>query len=222
MRLENEEEKNLSLNQRDKIRKRTEEYFYNQGSMEEKKAYELTQMSYIPFRQRGQRNARGCGFTLTELNQGYSKTESKYCMAYFLQMIDAGVGGLSSYAPNRVQVVGYSQFVKAGEQSLQIEILRNYKWIPLLSRMQLECDKRMRKLTDEVREYGTFKGWTQNIIDSLIDFTDKLAGMGQTPRDWDGNYIGKLDGEREYLLQLVDQRSLLRNDYVDYAREKYL
>lgn len=203
------------------IRKRLEDYFYDRGCIDEEAAYELLQLSYFPDRERSKRRARGCCFTLKELNAGYTMVESKYCLAYFLQMIDAGIGSLSSYASNHTTVLGYAQFVKAGEQSLQIEPLRKYEYISMLSRMQIECGRRLRELTDEIREFGAKMRWEQPFIEMLIQFVEKLKKIGHTPGEWNGNYILKIDAPTRELLKILDRQSELRQKYVDYAREKY-
>ena len=83
------------------IRDKMEKYFYQNAIIEETSAFELTQISYVPTKRRSMRRVRGCGFTLAalaELNGCCSKSEMNYLLAYFLQMIDAGVLAISSYA----------------------------------------------------------------------------------------------------------------------------
>ena len=61
----------------------------------------------------------------------------------FLQMMDAGGTTVSSYAPNNVNVVGFAQYTKAGEQSLMILPLRLYDYIPMLDRIEYEARHRL-------------------------------------------------------------------------------
>lgn len=221
MKLETTEEGDITDTEKFRIRERVEDYFYDRGWTDEQAAYELMQLPYFQTQERSKRRARGCCFTLKELNTGYTREESRYCLAYFLQMIDAGIGSLSSYAPNHVRVIGYAQFAKAGELSLLIEPLRMYAFIPMLARMQVECDRRLRELPDEIREFGDRMGWDQSVIKMLLDFVGKLRQIGHTPEDWDGNYIFKVDFPPKNLVRLMETQSVLRQDYVDYAKEKY-
>lgn len=221
MNLDEREKNDLTENEKYRIRERVEDYFYNRGRIDEEAAFELMQQSYFPTKERSKRRARGCCFVLNELNQGYTKIESIYCMAYFLQMIDAGIGSLSSYAPNHVRVSGYAQFAKAGEQSLLIGPLRVFLYIPTLSRMQFECRRRLRDLTDEIKMFGAWKGWEPSIVEKLTGFVDGLSRMGQTPDDWNGSYIRNVDGKEEDLMKLLNVQSAMYRDYVIYAKEKY-
>lgn len=203
------------------IRKRVEDYFYSQGRADEISAHELVELPYFPTKRRSERRVRNSSQVLKELNRGYTQQESQYCMAFFLHMIDAGIGGLSSYAPNDTEVAGYAQFVKAGEQSLLLEPLRKYKYIPMLSWMQHECNRLLRDLTNEVREFGWEAGWEESLIDMLTAFIGSLEEIGQTPWDWDGNYVRKVDGDIEVITGLIKEQSALRKAYADYARAKY-
>lgn len=207
--------------EKNRIRENVEYYFYMRGRQDERSAHELVEAPYFPTKLRSKRRAENCCVVLARLNYGYTEEQSKYCMSYFLHMIDAGIGSLSSYAPNDTDVIGYAQFAKAGEQSLLIEPLREYKYIPMLSRMQFECGPRLRELTEELREYGTDIGWDQSLIDTLTQFVIRLAKIGQTPWDWDGNYIRKVDGTIVDIIDLMDEQNSLREAYVNYAKEKY-
>jgi len=221
MQLETGKTLEITLERRQEIRDKVEDYFYEQGRIDEEAAYQLMKLPYCLPNAQAKRRARGCCFTLRELNQGYTREESQYCMAYLLQMIDAGIGSLSSYAPNDVKVYGYAQFTKAGEQSLLIRPLRMYRYIPLLSRIQYECERRLRDLTEEIQEFGAAMGWEQTRIDKLTAFIGGLNRMGHTPRDWNGNYVRKIDASSKSLFDLIHSQSDLRQAYVEYADEKY-
>lgn len=220
MKLKTTGDAELDATEKHEIRERVENYFYMQGLGDERSAHQLVEAPYFPTKLRSKRHVENCCFVLAFLNQGYTKEQSRYCMSYFLHMIDAGVGSLSSYAPNDTDVNGYAQFAKAGEQSLLIEPLRKYKYIPLLSRMQFECGHRLRELTDEIGEYGAEIGWDQSLIDTLTQFVIRLAKIGQTPWDWDGNYIRKVDGAILDIIDLMDEQNSLRETYVNHVKEK--
>lgn len=211
------EKTELSSEEKNKIKTWVEDYFYKCGYMDERAAYEQLQHPASVTGERKKRRVRGCCFTLKELNQKYDRMESMYCIAYFLQMIDAGVAGLSSYASISSRVVGYAQFAKAGEQSLLIEPLRMYRYLPMLSRMQLECRRRLRDLKEEIRTFET--GWSLQLSTAgLAEFMDKLSEIGQTAEDWDGSYIRKLDGSTEELREVMKKQDELYRQYGEYVK----
>ena len=207
-----------------KIKERIEDYFYQKGYDDEISAYELMQLPYFRTKRRSKRSARPCCFTLAELNQGYTLQESIYCMAYFLQMMDVGVAGISSYAPNDVRVIGYAQFTKAGEQSLLIEPLRWYKYISMLVRMQYECKWLRKPMREEILEYCSSypQLYSDAVLAAMLEFVEKLQQIGQTPEDWNGNFVDRMEvGENDSIYgDIVDEREFYRRHYKKYAEEK--
>ncbi|MCM1088905.1 MAG: hypothetical protein NC419_12160 [Muribaculaceae bacterium] len=223
MRISRDEEILITESVKKRIRKRIEDYFYQKGYVDEESAYELTQQPYFRTRRRTKRRARGCCFTLTELNEGYTQRESVYCMAYFLQMVDIGVAGISSYAPNDVRVVGYAQFTKAGEQSLLIEPLRQYKYLSMLGRLHWECERHRKPMEAEIREYCRAypELYSEECEDTLVDFVEKLEAVGQTPEDWGGIFIDRVDEEAPGIYgDIIDERRYYYEHYKQYAEEK--
>lgn len=177
-----------------------EKYFYERASREEKEAVELSRELYYPTPRRTHRNARGCCFVMRELFEHYTEDEVKLGTAYFLQMMDAGVLSLSSYAPSNVEVVGFAQFAKGGEMSLSLKPLEFYKYIPLLAKMQWVSRQTGRSLEEEVNGYWeniSRKGIQYKEKDEVLEFLEKLKQMGQTPQDWDGDYLCKIDLSQE-------------------------
>lgn len=209
-------------NKQDKeIEKRVEDYFYELGCKEEMLAYELMELPYFQTKLRSRRSGEPCVDALEKIACEFTKEDSKKCLAYFLQMADAGVSGLTSYAPDDWNGGGYAQFAKAGELSLLIRPLRLYEYIPMLSRMQMECELRLRALTDELKDFGAWAGWPDERIRELVDFVDTLSRMGHAPRDWNGNYIEKYDKGRQNIYEVIGRRKSLRSAYIEYAQEKY-
>jgi len=226
-------EKVIADERKREIKVRVEDYFYNRGWDDEASAYELTKKPYYNIRGWAKRRARGCCFTLTELNKGYTGQESEYCMAYFLQMMDAGVAAVSSYAPNDVKVVGFAQFAKAGEQSLFIEPLRKNKYIPLLERMEYECKRRGSSIEREIEKYGRAfpDRYTPEFIEEMQEFVRNLAEIGQSPEDWLGNYLDRIDldewidrdsvqTEKERIFRYIDEMEEYRSHYKAYVRKR--
>ena len=209
------------------IRNVLENYFYENAIIEETSAFELSQISYVPTKRRSMRRVRGCGFTIAALNEGYTKTELNYSMAYFLQMMDAGVLSISSYASKDTKVVGFAQFAKAGEQSLQIYPLRLYEYIPLLIRVYRRCILNKLELKKELinffaSKYCQIEKEKQQAILQLVEY---MVSVGQTPYDWSGNYLMKVDlpveeGKKtlmESLLQYIGKQETHINNYEKYT-----
>ena len=217
----------LSYEKQIKIKENIEDYFYKKGVEEESAAYELAQKPYYPTRKRSVRTVRGCGFLLRELNSNYSEAEADYSIAFFLQMMDAGVLCVSSYASNSVRVVGVAQFAKAGEQSLLIKPLRLYEWIPVISIMQRNCEWRGTAFNEELERYGASPECDMNneIRGDIKQFIKELASMGQKAEDWNGNYLVKKefaickedeDEEVRLRIQFIDQQLRHMKSYDSY------
>lgn len=180
------------------IRRKLERYFYTRGSEEEREAYLISRRPYAHERERTARKARGCGFLLWELNDGYVELEAKYCIAYFLQMMDAGVVCLSSFAPNEINVVGMAQFAKTGEQSLVSEPLRFYEWIPMLAKIEDECGENLEEFYTEFERYGLSPqcGLDRRSLGEIENFVQGIYRMGQRIQDWNSwslSYLYKLE-----------------------------
>lgn len=178
---------------------------------------------------RTQRVARACCFLMNEVAEGYTQEQGKYMVAYFLQMMDAGVLGVSSYAPSRVKVVGYAQYAKAGEQSLALEPLKMFEYIPLLARIQTHCECVGEGLLDGFWEYAESSkcGLSVGTARKLEKFILRLSEMGQRPADWNENYLFRIDDQyhikraergRSITDYIRDQREHVR-DYLEYLQK---
>ncbi len=188
----------LSRKDKRKIKEKVERYFYIRGSEEEKEAYELSKKIYVFERERAERKARGCGFLLWEINYGYTELEAKYSVAYFLQMMDAGAVCLSSFASNRVNVIGMAQYAKTGEQSLMSEPLKFYEWIPMLSMLEEDCGNNRNKFKEELEKYGKVSGCGPSLkqITEIEEFADRIYYMGHKIQDWNNwnmSFLYKLE-----------------------------
>ena len=212
------------------IRKTIENYFYGRGYKDEVEAFRLfgvIQRDHVAF---SFRNARGCGFTLCELAGGYTVSDARKAIACFLQMMDAGILGLSSNAPYHINVVGMAQYAKAGEMALCLLPLRYYLYIPLLAAMQERCEQWMLSLEEEVKKYWR-RSWPPELegdhidVGEIISLLEKLKGIGQLPQDWSGNYLSRKDFEVDDMGVLLRKRMLfiekqkkLKDDYVKYTK----
>lgn len=139
---------------KEKIRNRIEDYFYIQISKEEREMQNVygCDGEFI-YKMITQREVRGCGFLLNEINDGYTEMQAKYSIAYFLQMFDTGILSISSYAPISMKVLGFSQFVRAEEQAQYIWPLRHYEWIPMLALMEKKGEWIDRSLKYVLKKY---------------------------------------------------------------------
>lgn len=188
----------LSREDKKKIKEKVERYFYIRGSEEEKEAYVLSRRRNVFERERAERKARGCGFLLWELNDGYTELEAKYSIAYFLQMMDAGAVCLSSFAPNYKRVVGMAQYAKTGEQSLMSEPLKFYEWIPMLSMLEEDCGRNQDEFEEELEKYAEDSecGLSLKQITEIEQFADRIYYMGHKIQDWNNwnmSYLYKLE-----------------------------
>ncbi len=179
------------------IRERIEDYFWDREKEEESAAHTLSWKSYHPTRQRSERRVRGCGFLLWQISEGYTGQEDRYCIAFFLQMADAGVLALSSYASKNTRVVGFAQFAKAGELSQMIQPIRMMEWMPVIIAVEMEGEWSGRPFEEILRRYGRSGecDLSQEEIGGMIRFKEELTQMGQKARDWDWNYVKKKDVE---------------------------
>ncbi len=185
--------------QRNEIVNRLEDYFYEAGGKSEKRAKELMDMVYFETPMRSERVVSGCCFTLKELNAGYSEQDSQISMAYFLQLMDCGVVGISSFAPNKMNVVGFAQFAKAGEQSLLVMPLRYMEYIPFLVTMQKQCNRYEHETWEELARYQSsgMSDIPEKTAEQLTAFLQKLKEIGQRPAEWIENYLYRIDFENE-------------------------
>lgn len=208
-----------------------EKYFYGQGRREEIEAYELSGKPYFESSRRSRRIARGCCFLLNEVADNYSVEQAKYMIAYFLQMMDAGVLSLSSYAPSQIRVVGFAQFAKAGEQSLLLDILKHFEYIPVLAKIQSYCEYERLYIWQVLREYSFSPvcDLSRDVTEELEDLVQSLEEMGQKPADWNKNYLFKIDddyhirrsGGKDITEYIQKQDSHVRH-FMDYLKENRL
>lgn len=208
---------------------RLEDYFYAEGEEQEKDAYEMSKRLYSEHDKRTERVARACCFLMDEMAEGYTQEQGKYMVAYFLQMMDAGVLSLSSYAPSRVKVVGYTQYAKAGEQSLALEPLQVFEYIPLLARIQIHCECVGEDLLDGFWEYTESLecGLSPDTTRRLEEFIWRLGKMGQRPADWNENYLFRIDDQyhikragRSDITDYIQKQKEHVRDYLNYLQKR--
>ncbi len=202
------------------IVRQLETYFYSRGWQEEKSACRIIQMRYSISQRRSERRVRGCCFLLAELCGRYGIQEAGLLIAYFMQMMDAGILALSSYAPNSMEVVGFAQFAKAGELSLLLEPLRFYKYLPMLALVQSECRKWRIDLKGELERFSSRmeQGFDSEKIRGFWEFIRALEMIGQKADEWeDEGYLRKIQfGSEEEKQEFLLRQSALKDSYQKY------
>lgn len=175
------------------IQNKVENYFYEIGCEEEREAIQYNSYLYV---QHGvsSRTVKGCCFVFKDLFDRISLESAKYGVSCFLLMMDAGVLSLSSHPPKDVNVVGFAQFAKAGEQSLLIEPLRYMEYIPFLSLASQWCWQFNRDFIEHLKAYKDTEFCDiPEKIEGLIDFIKELETIGEEVSDWNGYYYEKID-----------------------------
>lgn len=176
------------------IRSIFENYFYEQGYEEE---LDAVRYRGEPSMQRGvsRRSVRGCCFIFKELLSQVSLESARYGVSIFLLMMDAGVLALSSHPAREINVVGYAQFAKAGEQSLLLRPLRYMEYIPFLSIAYDWCKQFNRDFIEHlaILKETKFCDIPSRIMDKLISFIEDIDFIEEKIVDWNGSYYEKID-----------------------------
>lgn len=192
-------DKTVEKNVKIKIVNELEQYFYDMAYEEERKAYLQKQNDDHSIAENLTRRVKSCGFVLKELLDHKSLDEAKIAVSYFLQMMDAGVLSVSSFAANYVHVVGFIQYAKAGEQSLLLYPLKEDEYMPMLYYMYQVCVRKCWKVENELKRYKAYEACEleDEKFEELLDFVKKLDDIGQSPEDWKENFRGKVQFEEE-------------------------
>lgn len=223
------DEKKGSINEtrKEEIKQKIENYLYNNAVVDEKIGTELLSTCYVPSERRSLRRIRGCNYTLRELNEGYSKEETEYMMAYFLQMLDSYLFSISSYPSKDMNVLGFSQFVKVNRQSLILYPLSVYQYIPLISRIERICKLNRLSIESEIRDF--FNSGQSTISKSeqlkILKFSKELLKVCQKAENWNFNCLRYLsydseliddDTRRKILVEFMDKQEQYVDEYKLY------
>lgn len=204
----------------DRIRNKLDDFFYNAGKREELMAVKNVDSATLD------RYTRGCCFVLKEVLSGLSYDQTKIAMAYILQMMDAGIFSLSSFAPVGMTVEGFAQFAKAGEQSLLVKVLRYIEYIPCIALIYEWCRQIETDFYDYLEQYMQSEvcDIDRKVLDGLKDLVKDLESMNQTPNDWNANFMAKYDiSDNEVRWVEIGKLSQRRTQHVEnymlYNRE---
>ena len=202
------------------IRRKLDDFFYNAGKREELMAVKKVDSVLLDG------YTRGCCFVLNELLSEFNYDQARIAIAYILQMMDAGILSLSSFAPLNMKVVGFAQFAKAGEQSLLIKSLRYIEYIPCIALMYEWCRQVEIDFYDYLTRYMQSERCDidPSLLSGLTDLVKDLESMNQTPSDWNANFMAKYDvsdilDRREEIVKLSKKRTQHVENYMLYNSE---
>lgn len=212
----NETEKN--------ILERIENFFYIQGVTDELAAFQMLRKNYPIFEDRSVPSLKNCDTVLSVLCSIYNMQDVKISVSYFLQFMDAGILSLSSVPSREIKVLGYSQFAKAGEQSLIIYPLRMDKYMFFLDYMQEMCEMYNKTFIEQLKKFSEseFCRFDSEEIDEMRNFVEFLNSIGQTPCDWKDNYLIRLNIYSQSFKEVINYYKVkvsYREDYKQYLRK---
>ena len=184
-----------------------EDHFYQRGYKAEQAACDAARQPYLTKTSRLEPEKQfKVEIEFNELFQNVSRDEIGMGVSCFLQLMDAGVLGISASdlksedADKEKNVEEnteeYCQYVKYGEQALLIQPLRYYEYIPMLAMMQRKCEQWGWKIEEEFdrfldSEYCDIPKTSDDgvCIKSIRTFLEDLSVIDQQSEDWNGNYL---------------------------------
>lgn len=113
----------------------------------------------------------------------------EYAIAYMLQFMDMGIMVISMHKSQESDCVSCKQYVKAGEQSLMLEALNLYEFIPLLDAIETKCEGDFELIAEQWEKYIQKEQIPQDKADKVKRFLCNLQGTGRKARDWRFNMI---------------------------------
>lgn len=181
--------------QNDNIKNELENYFYMQGCKDEMQAFSMKKKNFPIFEDRAIPSIENCDNLISALVKRYNSHDIKISISYFLQFMDTGILSLSSEPSKKINVEGYSQFIKADSQALSIYPLRMDKYMRFLDYIQEICELYNVKIDDQIENFSQSKycKLTKEEIDEIQNFVGILNVIGHTTRDWNCHYLNRLD-----------------------------
>lgn len=209
-------------------RKDLENKFYDMNLREERESRRILEnyeKGNGPDPEDAKRYAESNGEILEEIlsDKGKKRSSSRKvqaCIRILLQMMDAGVLGISSYPPQKIRPQGLSQFAKAGEMSQQIRILEDYEFLPLLRELQTVSKEKGRSMEDLFTAFcrSPEYGLEEEVAKRLLKLLEEMRETGQEPMDWNTSYLRNYDfGPQDGNIHIYEflQKQL---DHVDQFR----
>lgn len=190
-----EDERELTGKEKAELRQYLEDYIYDLGWNDEKKAVECGKNVVFDSRKTFIRENIDSYDLLKVFMQGMDCKQRNYILAVFFQMMDAGILSFSSFSSQGDSVKGVRQYTKAGEQALFLEPIKMYLYIPMLSEIEKTAEQKKIDFKEELREF--FDSGKSEIDlaeqNNIWEFVEKIGAIEQKMIDWDGNYYRKLD-----------------------------
>lgn len=212
---------------------REEDHFWNRGYEAEMMAHEYTGKLYLSGRKRGQQPMVTVEDELRYLFKYPTQEQLRVGIICFLQMMDAGIVGVTSNAPIDKVDFGYAQYVKYGEQALLHATIELYEYIPVLVMIQQKCNLMKTDIKQELVLFEQSGLLEQEELefdrDRIMEYLDKLETMGQHVRDWSGNFYRRKalaePGETKFTMRWLINFQDLQNRYVkayfEFLNQKY-
>ena len=175
--------------------------------------------------QRGATNqmVRNCFAILRRFLDEKAVGLAKDSLSYLLFLTDVGAAVLSCNPSTETNVVGYGQFLMAGEQALLLKPLRFMRIIPILSVAYDFCKGFSLDYCNYLKEIKN-SGFCSfsNDIDDFISFIKEISQLEQTVDEWNGNYVEKTFENGKF--EKDHPLKPLYDEYKEYgeSRERYL
>ena len=213
----------------ERLKKEIEDLFYRMGINEEIQAAGLKRNDHMQSSKRYARNLFKSydiiWFIYTELCSKHTMPTLQLVVALMLQFMDAGILAISSYPSVDFKVEGFMQFAKAGEQSLFIRPIRNYRYLPMLGRAEEEARIHEHTLEEELRIYFSSElcAVPEKDKDELLYFSFCLDRSYQNAKDWDINLLlmkmrfSEEDGMIREFSELMQVRREMLNNYKTFC-----
>ena len=204
----------------DSIKNEVEGYWYNIAAREEKEARSAVggfDSYYEEAVKKVTRNTHHLGEMIGSLFRQKTTGEIGLGIAYLLQMMDAGMVGVSSYASKSEQVLGFTQYAKAGEMSLLIYPKRMKKYLPFLARIYNYCIDMGLEWYKTVIDFcnSVYSDMNPEEVEKIEKFVSYLYDNGLNPDEWNIYYGDEVTGNgdsKEYG-QMNRKIALVMNSY---------
>ena len=215
----------LSDQKKSYIRRDIESTFYGLGWEDELNAVKCEKKIVFDTRDIFVRKNQDCYSLLKSFIDNKPFEERNYYLAIFLQMMDAGILSLSSFASEDDLVDGFRQFIKAGEQAMFLYPIAMYLYVPLLTMIEQNASLKRVDFYSELEDFfdsdkcdisGKDKQDIKKYVDRIYQIEQKMA-------EWNGNYYRKLDlPDREKnisnMRQFFEQQKKYMQEYLEFSR----
>lgn len=179
------------------------------GCDAEAEAYEYKNREYAPSEVQYKEEK----LSVEQLLRKNAKSSIESAVAYMFQFMDEGFMVLSVYKSCQEAAERYEQFCKAGEQSLMIEPLNLYEYLPLLTAITRKCQGAGLDVYEEIDNFVAKSSIKidKNVVNTWKEFLENLKRMGQSIEDWDFNMINRIYREEDKDVEEDMMKSIKRD-----------